>query len=462
MSAAIQTKGSLQRRLVVQLLLVAAILSLVLYLVIRVVAFRAAEAAHDNILGASVTAIADELRPENEGISVDIPYSSLSMLGTLSDDYVYYRVAANGQTITGYDDLPMSPGLAQPHALTFQTVQYRGLKVRTAVLTRAVTVENRPVEVMVMVAQTQRGQEAIISRISNTAAAVGIGFFIFAGLLSWLAARAALRPIGTVTQALQRRGPHDLRPLKTPPPRELAPLVVALNVFMERLQDAMVRTEDFLAEAAHRVRTPLATVRTQTEIALRHAESDESRAALRQVIRAVDESSRSAGQMIDHAMVTFRSDQIARETLDLATVVRNVLDSLTPTADLKDIQMSFALETAATTITGDTILLHGALRNLLDNAIKYSPDESQIDVTVDGEDNAQVRVRICDQGRGLAGASQKQLSGRFSRGENVSDIVGSGLGLTIVEDVVRLHKGRFVLETNGKKGTCASLILPLS
>ena len=101
MNTTIRTRGSLQRRLVTQLLVVAAILSIVLYLVIRVVAFRVAEAAQDNILGASATAIADELRPENEGIAVDIPYSSLSMLGALSDDNVYYRVAANGLTNNG-------------------------------------------------------------------------------------------------------------------------------------------------------------------------------------------------------------------------------------------------------------------------------------------------------------------------------------------------------------------------
>ena len=139
-----------------------------------------------------------------------------------------------------------------------------------------------------------------------------------------------------------------------------------------------------------------------------------------------------------------------------------MLDSLTPTADLKDIQMSFEVTAPATTITGDTILLHGALRNLLDNAIKYSPDDSAIAVTVSAGEGSEICVTVCDRGRGLAGASQKQLSGRFSRGGNVSDIVGSGLGLTIVEDVARTHNGRFILETNGDKGTCASLILPLS
>ncbi|MFQ5622613.1 MAG: sensor histidine kinase N-terminal domain-containing protein [Paracoccaceae bacterium] len=462
MTVNVQTRGSLKRRLVAQLLLAAAVLSLVLFLVVRAVALRVAEAAQDNILGASAIAIADELRPENEGIAIDIPYSSLSMLGTLSDDSVYYRVTANGLTITGYDDLPLAMADEQPEKPAFRTVEFRGSPVRTVSVLRVVTVDNHPVEVSVTVAQTQRGQTALIANISNTAAAVGVGFFCLAGVLSWLAANSALRPLVGVTEALQRRGPHDLRPLRTAPPRELAPLVYALNVFMQRLQSAMIRTEDFLTEAAHRVRTPLATVRTQTEIAIRMAESDDSRRALRSVIRAVDESSRSAGQLIDHAMVTFRSDHLKLQETDVAAVAENVIRSLTPTADLKDIGISFAVAASNTRITGDPVLLHGALRNLLDNAIKYSPDESAITVEVLNDAPEGVCVRICDEGRGIAGATQKQLAGRFSRGENVGDIVGSGLGLTIADDVAQIHHGKLVLEPNGEKGTCASLFLPLS
>jgi len=442
--------------------MVAAILSLVLYLVVRVVAYRAAETSQDNILGASVTAIADELRPEHGGIAIDIPYSSLSMLGALSDDSVFYRVATNGQTITGYDDLPASNDALTNDTPVFYRTNYRGNSVRVAALSRTITVDSKPLEVLVLVAQTQRGQEAIIARISITAAAVGIGFFILAGLLSWLAAHAALRPIERVTLALTRRGPHDLSPLKTPPPSELAPLVSAVNVFMELLNAAMLRTEDFLAEAAHRVRTPLATVRTQSEIAMRRTDDEETRAALRAVIRAVDESSRSAGQLIDHAMVNFRSGKLSQEVLDVNEVTRDVMEGLKATADLKDIEMIFDACRERTVVTGDTILLHGALRNLLDNAIKYSPDESRINIDVQNVDSSSVRVRICDQGRGLAGASHRQLAKRFSRGRNVGDIVGSGLGLTIAADVARVHKGHVSLEANGEKGTCASLVLPLS
>lgn len=461
MTATVRTKGSLKRRLVLQLLVVAAILSVVMFLTIRTVAYQVAENAQDNILGASVTAIADELHPENEGIGIDIPYSSISMLGALSDDSVYYRIVAGSLTITGYDDLPSSNFENTTNGPFFYTDVYRGNNVRIGALSRTITVENKPVNVLVLVAQTQRGQDAVIAQISNTAAGIGVGFFVLAGLLSWIAAQSALLPIKVLTRSLQRRGPHDLSPLQTPPPMELAPLVTAMNVFMERLQGAMTRTEDFLADAAHRVRTPLATVRTQTEIALRKTDDEESRKIFRTIIRAVDESSRSAGQLIDHAMVNFRSNQMGHDVVDMSLLTQEVCDSLTPTADLKDMELIVIDETNDANVIGDKILLHGALRNLLDNAIKYSPEDSCVTIKTSKDDKI-LKVEICDQGRGLDGATLTVLSKRFTRGGNVSDVVGSGLGLTIVKEVALVHGGKLVLKPNERMGTCASLLLPCS
>jgi two-component system sensor histidine kinase TctE len=461
MTATVRTKGSLKRRLVAQLLVVAAILSVVMFLTIRTVAYQVAETSQDNILGASVTAIADELHPESEGIGIDIPYSSISMLGALSDDSVYYRIVTGNLTITGYDDLPLRNFENSTNGPNFYTETYRENNVRIGALSRTITVENTPVEVLVLVAQTQQGQDAVIAQITNTAAGVGIGFFVLAGLLSWIAAHSAIRPIEVVTKSLQRRGPHDLSPLHHPPPVELVPLVNAVNVFMVRLQGAMTRTENFLADAAHRVRTPLATVRTQTEIALRKTNDEENRATFRAIIRAVDESSRSAGQLIDHAMVNFRSSQMGHDMVDMSILTQEVCEALTPTADLKDMELVLIDELDGASIIGDKILLHGALRNLLDNAIKYSPEDSRVTIKSTKDDKF-ITVEICDEGRGLGGANPAQLSKRFTRGDNVTDVVGSGLGLTIVKDVARVHGGRLVLKPNERMGTCAALLLPYS
>ena len=128
------------------------------------------------------------------------------------------------------------------------------------------------------------------------------------------------------------------------------------------------------------MRTPLATVRAHAENTLRRVDREENRASLREMIRAIDESSRAAGQLLDHAMVSLRADQLELEPLDLNALVVELVDRLRPVAELKD--MEIRLETGARgAIMGDTILIQNAVRNLLDNAIKYAPSETRIAVT---------------------------------------------------------------------------------
>jgi len=453
--------GSLRRRLVIQLLGVAMILSFLLYLTVQAVAGRAAETTLDNILGASASSIADQLRSADEGIIIDIPYSAFSMLGSISEDRVFYRVVRGNLTLTGYEDLPLPSDGIPAGELAYYTVPYRDTTVRIAAVSRVIPIENESAEIAVLVAQTRLGQGVITARIANTAAALGVGFFLLAMILSLITAESAIRPLRQVAASVARRGPRDLQQLRQPTVTELAPLVQALNGFMGRLQKALTRTETFIAEAAHHVRTPLATVRTQAEIALRHAEAEGTRQTLRSVIRSVDESSRSAGQLLDHAMVTYRSDHLEHQRVDVAEVTRHVVRALGPTGEMKDLSIDLSVKEGETEIPGDRVLIESALRNLLDNAIKYSPPDSRIGVDVHPQSNG-VRISITDEGRGLDGASKETLTERFSRGENVDDVVGSGLGLTIVDEVAGAHNGTFELDGIRGQGTCASLFLPRS
>ena len=452
-------KGSIQRRLFLQLGAIAALLSLTLFLVVRGVAEGAAEDTQDDILAASATAIADSLRSEAGEVTLELPYSALSMLGTINEDRVFYRVIVDGKTLTGYPDLPLPKILPRRSKRVFATFEYRGEEVRSVSVVRPVGNGGLPANVLVTVAQTRLGMEAISSRITSTAMTIGVGFFLMATALSLLAARSALRPLSVLTRSVTRRGPKDLRPVDTDIPAELAPLVEALNSFMGRLRSSLSRSEEFIAEAAHRVRTPLAIVRTRAELTYRTLNRPEHKQAIREMIRAIDESSRSAGQMLDHAMVTFRTDSLTRDDIDLCELMRETCARLAPTAELKDIDIKHDFPDAPVRFMGDGILLQSALLNLLDNAIKYSPDDSMITAALTEGD--EITLSFTDQGRGFEGMDMSPLRHRFARGTNVSDIVGSGLGLTIADEVVRAHEGRLeVSEQTKGEGACVSLILP--
>lgn len=451
---------SLRRRLVLQLLGIAAALAILLYLTVRTVANSAAEATQDGVLGAATLAIAERLQGSETGVSLDLPYEAFSILGSISDDRIFYRVDANGETLTGYPDLPMPADEAAAVEPAFYSTTYRAAAVRVAATSRTVLVNRKPILVTVAVAQTRQGQEAIAQRTANLAAAIGLAVFAFAALLSMLTAGSVLRPINRLAEAVGRRGPHDLRAVDHPAPIELRPLIASLNGFIARLRGALSRTETFIAEAAHHIRTPLATVRTRAEIALRQSETDAAREALRAVIRAVEESSRSASQLLDHATVVYRSDRLADGPVDLAKLLHGLVRFHGPTAELRDLALELTGAECPVLVQGDRLLLESALRNLIDNAIKYSPPEGVIELGLDLRgDNVSVLVK--DRGRGLGGRPADDLTRRFARGDNVGDVVGSGLGLTIVEEVAEIHGGSFRLREREGGGTCAELLLPL-
>lgn len=452
-------RGSIRTRLILQLAGIAALLCVAFFLTLRTVAESAATDTQDNILAASAISIADAAYSEGGDIRLDLPYSAMSMLGTISQDRVFYRVIVDGETLTGYDDLPTPETLTRTPE--FQTETFRGDTLRLVSLSRTLSVGGEAKQVHVIVGQTRLGLAAISSKITTIATAIGVGFFLVATALSVLAAQSALSPLEKLASAVSRRGPSDLRRLSQDTPTELTPLVDGLNSFISRLRGALTRSEDLIAEAAHRVRTPLATVRTQAEVIHRQMERPENRTALRDMIRAVDESSRSAGQLLDHAMVNFRSDQLETQSVDPADLLKDVIDRLSPTAELKDIAIHLDLPTDGVRIEGDTILLQNAVRNILDNAIKYSPAETEITVALTAGNPC--TLAFIDQGRGFEKADADKLTKRFSRGSNVDDVVGSGLGLTIADDVARAHGGHLDITSNQKgPGTCVKLVLPSS
>ncbi len=456
-----QKRRSIRWRLVIQLSIIAAVMSLAFFLAVRAVAEQAAADTQDDILAASATSIADALYSERGEVRLELPYSALSMLGTISEDQVFYRIVANDVTLTGYDDLAIPA--AQDHSRTpvFSTTTYRGAEVRTVAMSRAVSTGNLAQDVTVVVAQTRLGLAATSSRITSSATAVAVGFFLVATLLSLFAAQSAVTPLNRLTKSVTRRGPNDLRPVVSEIPSELVPLVDALNGFLARLRASLTRSEEFIVEAAHRIRTPLATVRTQAEVVYRQMEKPKNKRSVREMIRAVDESSRSAGQLLEHAMVSLRTDQLDTQEIDLVDLMGDICERVRPTCDLKDIHLNLDLCAQPAKILGDPILLQSAVHNILDNAIKYSPADSTITLSLEKGDS--YRMTFSDQGRGFGGADPANLVHRFTRGANVSDIIGSGLGLTIADEVVRAHNGYLEIKQNKEGiGACVSLVLPVS
>ncbi len=453
-------RPSIRRRMTWQLLVVAGLLAALLYLSTRIVAHDAVELTQDRILGAATLAIAEEMRSGRGGIDVDIPYSAFSMLGAMGDDRIFYRIAVDGVLVTGYEDLPrpaVSPTGLEP---IFYSAAYQGETVRVAAAKRALLVNARPATVIILVAQTRSAQETIVASLANRAALFGFGFFVTAAVLAVLLVRSVLRPVNDLAGAVTRRGPQDLRRVDRQVPVELEPMVAALNGFIGRLSGALSRAETFIAEAAHHIRTPLAALRAQSQIALNTTENEVEKARLRKIVRLADDTARSASQLLDHAAVMYRTDQRSDQTQDLVRLAHEICETYRPAAELRDIEITVKAPNAPIEIQADRLLVETVVRNLVDNAIKYSNEDDTIEVHVTATD-AEAVIEVRDRGRGLGGCPPGDMGKRFERGPNVEDVVGSGLGLAIAGEVAAVYGGDLDLVERTGGGACARFSMPL-
>ncbi|MFK7745248.1 MAG: sensor histidine kinase [Roseobacter sp.] len=448
------SSASLRKRLTFVLIGGAAVLAGLIFVVVRSYATLIAQQGQDDILNASVTSILDAAVIRDGALEIDFPYAALAMLNTASDDRVFYAIYQDNALLSGYADLP-APDTAAGNAASLSAI-YDDTPLRVRAASRVLITQDSQTIISVSVAQTKDALDGKLVEISRTVALFGFGFFAMATALSFWATAATIGPLNRLTISIARRGPEDLSPVTKPVPSEMVPLVSSLNRLMGRLDHSLTQSEDFIAEAAHRVRTPLATVKSHAEATLQRVEKEENRKALRAMVRAIDESSRAAGQLLDHAMITFRADHLQRQDLNLTELVQDLVHRLEPVAEMKDIAFEVTVDPKVP-ISGDPILLQNAIRNLIDNALKYAPGESTISVAVRAAPVPTLEIR--DQGPGFPPEQMAELLDRFTRGSNAMGTTGSGLGLTIVQDVAVAHGGAVALSNTKEGGACVTFSL---
>lgn len=446
-ATAIQVSGSLGNRLAVTLIGGVAVLTLLVYFVVRDYATQIAQQSQDSILRASVTSMLDTAIIRNGIVEMDIPYASFSMLSTGTDDRVFYAIFQDDTLLSGYEGMALHD-IKFDSGEVFISAHYNDVPVRQIIASRTLIGAGMRTQITATIAQTQDSLSGILSRISRNAAVYGAGFFSVAVLLSVWVTSSTIKPLKRLAGSVARRGPQDLSPVAQPVPLEMVPLVSSFNHLMTRLERSFSQSEEFIAEAAHRVRTPLSTVRSYAETTLQRVDKEENRQAVRSMIRAIDESSRAATQLLDHAMITFRANQLEYHKIDLTEIVREIVQRLKPLAEMKDVELQLDTEPCVM-VSGDPILIQNAVRNIIDNALKYSPIESTISIAVTSSPSTGIEVR--DEGSGFPLDEIEKLTHRFARGSNSSGTIGSGLGLTIAQDVAVAHEGNLCI-SNGKQG----------
>jgi two-component system, OmpR family, sensor kinase len=264
------------------------------------------------------------------------------------------------------------------------------------------------------------------------------------GLIIWLIVGEGLRPLSEIARAIRRRQPASLEPLpQAKLPEEVAPLVSELNALLERLREALARQKRFTADAAHELRSPLTALQVQLDMLARARTPDDTRDALGALRAGMKRASRLVEQMLTMARLEPEAPLAQPSGVALDTLAAQVAGELEPLAEARRIALRLErLESAA--VQGDAAALHALVRNLVDNAIRYTPAGGVVRLAAftDGE---HAMLQVEDTGPGIPPEERTRVFDRFYRlpGSNAE---GSGLGLAIARQVAEAHGGEISLD----------------
>ncbi len=266
----------------------------------------------------------------------------------------------------------------------------------------------------------------------------------FLAMLIWFTIARGLKPLDKVAAAVARRSPALLEPLpESDLPREVQPLVAALNDLLSRLRHTLDAQRAFVADAAHELRTPLTAVHLQAQLAERATTDTERAAALGELKGGLERATRLVEQLMTLAREEPGVSDALPATVDLGALAREVIADLAPLAGAKGIDLGLS-STADSTVGGDTDALRTLISNLVDNAIRYTPAGGWVDVALtEVADGTALTVR--DNGPGIAAEDRERVFDRFYRGSGAGCVRGSGLGLAIVKRIAERHRARVEL-----------------
>ncbi|MFD0668133.1 sensor histidine kinase N-terminal domain-containing protein [Ramlibacter sp. MAHUQ-53] len=390
--------------------------------------------------------------------SFNLPQPAREILRADDADQVYYQVAAGrGDLLSGDRDLPPPPDDEKPAPgeVRLRDDEMRGLEVRVAYTWVRLAAPGGEVLVQVQVAETREKRSVLATEIIKGVMLPQFAILPLAVLLVWLALVRGIKPLSQLEERIRARKPDDLSPLDDKAvPLEVAPLVQSVNDLLTRLKDSIATQKRFLADAAHQLKTPLAGLRMQADLAQREETNAE---ALRQSLKQIGRSSIRATHTVNQLLSLARAEGTGRplgvQSCNLAELAMEVVSDFLPKAMDKHIDLGYegaTPETAGTTLEGNRTLLSEAIRNMVDNALNYTPSSAEhpgvVTARVLADPFGQVLVlQVEDTGPGIPEAERELVFQPFYRvlGTNVD---GSGLGLSIVREIARQHHAQVQVE----------------
>jgi len=404
----------------------------------------------DHALEDSVTVLAQQVKEVDGNVVARLPGTARDILRADDVDSVYFQISGpRGEIVDGDRDLPQpNPDDAERSGrVHFRTESLHGTPIRIAYawvnLQPLLDATQEPRLALVQVAETLDKRAQLANEIIK--GVILPQFIILPVILAlvWFALSRGLSPLAQLQERIRARPPDDLSPIDSRQvPEEISPLVGSLNDMLARLAHTIDAQKRFIADAAHQMKTPLAGMRMQSELALRQVDPNEIHRSLEQLAKSSESATRLVNQLL--ALARAENQPHAGQTLeplDLAALARDVVQDWVQASFSHEIDLGYEVIGDPPEIDGSALMLRELLSNLIDNALRYTPPGGSVTVRVRGTNignGNQALLEVEDTGPGIAPSERHRVFERFYRilGSSAS---GSGLGLAIVREIAQQH-----------------------
>lgn len=415
-----------------------------------VVAESIAGRPFDRGLEHNVKALVQLIKTDRQHLLFNLPSPAREILRADDTDIIYYQViGAHGELVSGDGDFPIPPeddksSLGEMH---LRDDKMHGVNIRVAYEWVKVDLPNAK-PVLVQVGETLEKRSVLATEIIKGVLLPQLVVLPLVVLLVWLALGHGIEPLNALGERIRQRKPDDMSPLEGHyVPKEIAPLVASFNDLLTRLKDSIATQKRFLADAAHQLKTPLAGLRMQADLAQREgSNTQELKKSLQLIGRASIRATHTVNQLLSLARAESGNASIAHSPCNIVEIAQSVIQDSLPHALERHIDLGYegvGADSRGVRILGNATLLKELVRNLVDNAMSYTPSNAQtqgvITVRVLSDTAAKVvALQVEDSGPGIPATEREQIFQPFYRVLG-TEVDGSGLGLAIVMEVAQLH-----------------------
>lgn len=422
-------------------------------------ALHFANTAYDSTLFGAAHTMAGGINVRRDSVEVVVPAVALEMLGADRGRPVFYRVRSpDGRMLAGFRDAPEPPVRMSRGPVYFDAV-YRGIDLRWIAMYVPVLTSSESGFVLVQVGEPKGLRELLSHRIVLATLLQQLPLALLAGCAVWWGVRKSLRPLESTGRQIGSRSERDLRPINEDGiPREVLPLIRAINDLLRRASREMEIQQAFIADASHQLKTPLAILKANAELALRQRELEPTRTIIVRISDTIAQTSRLTHQLLSLLSVDARAN-MPKTVVDLSDTVARVTADRVPWALARGIDLGIETGDRSVPVLADGVLIAELVGNLVDNAVRYCNPGGSVTVGTTLQDGMAV-LTVTDDGPGIAPEFHETVFRRFTTvGNQGGD--SCGLGLAIVRQIAEAHDGTVALSNaSGGRGLTVTVRLP--